>query len=240
MITPTVKVNQDDVKRLNKLLNTIADNTNRSMGSLVKQSAITALQSAAVATQPGTSASTKNLAQKFKYRPIVGMKSMHSIGQYFYKSIDTGKTFTSDNFISEPTLIKKHLRIVKYAFKAWSKKAKKWTFIPYFGTKSSGYDPEAKGGKIPSYGAAKVGWLKALRFFGKPENTDNNVKGRVSSVNMNLTGKNPFASIKNLVDYVSKIAPESARIGIQKATNRLEHVLLPKLSKEIQDKWNKS
>ena len=56
---------------------------------------------------------------------------------------------------------------------------------------------------------------------------------------MNLSGKNPFASITNLVEYVSKIAPDSARIGIQKATNRLEKVLLPKLSKELQDKWNK-
>ena len=239
MITPTVKVNQDDVKRLNKLLNFVADNTSRSMGSLVKQSAITAIQSAAVATKPGTQANTKSLAQKFKYRPIVGMKAMFSKGQYFYKSIDTGKTFTSDNFISEPTLIKKHLRIVKYAFKAWSKKQNKWSFIPYFGTKSSGYDPSAKGGKIPGYGAAKSGWLKALGLFGKAENTDNNVKGQVSKVNMNLSGKNPFASITNLVNYISKIAPDSARIGIQKATNRLEKVLLPKLSKEIQDKWNK-
>ena len=239
MITPTVKVNEDDIKRLNKLLNFVADNTNRSMGSLVKQSAITAIQSAAVATKPGTQANTKNLAQKFKYRPIVGMKAMFSKGQYFYKNIDSNKTFTSDNFISEPTLIKKHLRLVKYAFKAWSKKANKWILIPYFGTKSSGYDPETKGGKIPSYGAAKAGWLKALGFFGKPENTDSNIKSQVTKVNMNLTGKNPFAIITNLVEYASKINPESARIGIQKATNRLEKVLLPKLSKEIQDKWNK-
>ena len=240
MITPTVKVNEDDVKRLNKLLNFVADNTSRSMSSLVKQSAITAIQSAAVATKPGTQASTKGLAQKFKYRPIVGMKAMFAKGSYMYKSIDTDKIFVSDNFISEPTLIKRHLRLIKFAFKAWSKKANKWSFIPYFGSKTSGFDPSAKGGKIPGYGAAKSGWLKALRFFGKPENTADNVKGQVSSVNMNLTGKNPFASITNLVDYVSKIAPDSARIGIQKATNRLEHVLLPKLSKELQDKWNKS
>ena len=108
MINASAKVNQDDVKRLNKLLDFVKDNTNRSMSSLVKQSAITAIQSAAVATKPGTQANTKNLAQKFKYRPIVGMKAMFQKGSYFYKNIDTQKTFASDNFISEPTLIKRH------------------------------------------------------------------------------------------------------------------------------------
>jgi len=239
MITPTVTVNQDDVKKLNKLLNFVAENTSRNMGSLVKQSAITALQSAAVATKPGTTASVKSLAQKYKFRPIVGMKSMHSKGQYFYQNIDTNKTFTTNNFISEQTLISKHLRIIKYAFKAWSKKLNSWNLIPYFGTKTSGYDTTAKGGKIPGYGAAKSGWLKALGIFGKPDNSGGNVKSEVTKVDMNLSGKNPFASITNLVEYVSKIAPESARIGIAKATNRLEKVLIPKLSKELQDKWNK-
>jgi len=239
MIKPEIKVNQNDIKKLNNLLSFVAENTSRNMGSLVKQSAITAIQSAAVATKPGTSASTKSLAQKYKFRPIVGMKSMHSKGQYLYQNIDTNKTFTTNNFISDKTLISKRLKIIKYAFKAWSKKLNSWSFIPYFGSKTSGFDQEVKGGKIPGYGAAKSGWLKALGMFGKPENTDNNVKGQVSKVDMNLSGKNPFASITNLVDYVSKIAPESARIGIQKATNRLEKVLIPKLSKELQDKWNK-
>jgi hypothetical protein len=82
--------------------------------------------------------------------------------------------------------------------------------------------------------------LKALSAFGKPENLDGNLKRPVSKVSAKLTGKNPFALIQNLVAYISKTAPESARIGIEKATNRLEKVLIPKLSKELQDKWRNS
>jgi hypothetical protein len=208
------------------------------MGSLVKQSAITAIQSAAKATKPGDSASVKSLAMKYKLRPLFAIQSVLG-GKQMYQ-MPNGKTFQTENVISKKTQQAKGLRQIKKAFQAWSKKLNRWSFIPYLGSKAGKYDADAKGGRIPGYGAAKAGWLKALSVFGKPENLDGNLRRPVSKVSAQLTGKNPFAVIQNLVAYISKTAPESARIGVEKATNRLEKVLIPKLSKELQDKWRNS
>lgn len=238
MITPIVEVNQTDLNRLNKLLEFTAKHTSRNMGSLVKQSAITAIQSAAKATKPGEQASVKSLAMKYKLRPLFAVQSVLG-GKQMYQ-LPNGKTFQTENVISKNTQQKKGLRQIKRAFQAWSKKENRWSFIPYLGVKGGKYDADAKGGKIPGYGAAKAGWLKALGSFGKPENLDGNLKKPVSKVETQLSGKNPFALIQNLVAYISKTAPQSAQIGIQKATNRLEKVLIPKLSQELQDKWRNS
>jgi hypothetical protein len=128
------------------------------------------------------------------------------------------------------------MRIVR-AFKAWSKKLKRWTYLPYEGTKNT-FDADAKGGKIPGYGAAKAGWLKAYNFFGKPDNSGD-VKARrpVSRVTAQLSGSNPFAVIENLVEYVSITSPDSAQKGVNAAGHKIEKSVLPKLSGEIQAKW---
>ena len=238
MITPSIEISQPDLNRLNKLLTFTAEHTSRNMGSLVKQSAITAIQSAAKATKPGDAASVKSLALKYKLRPLFPIQSVLG-GKQMYQ-MSNGKTFQTENVISKKSQQAKGLKQIKKAFQSWSKKQNRWSFIPYLGEKNGKYDAGAKGGRIPGYGAAKAGWLKALSAFGKPENLDGNLKRPVSKVSAQLTGKNPFALIQNLVAYISKTAPESARIGIEKATNRLEKVLIPKLSKELQDKWRNS
>jgi hypothetical protein len=239
MITPAANVNQADLSRLNRLLDFTAQHTTRNMGSLVKQSALTAIQSAAKATAPGNSASIKALPLRFKLRPLFPIYNVLPAGEKMWAGANN-KTFSTSHKFSTKERVKKNIRLITKAFQFWDKKKKQWSFIPYLGSAAGKYDPNDKRGRIPGYAAAKAGWLKALAKFGKPDNTDDNLKRPVCDVQSQTTGPNPFAIITNLVDYIAKIAPNSAKIGVEKATNRLEKVLLPKLSQELQDKWRNS
>lgn len=210
-----LRANVTGARELESTLAHIASETGKSRADLNKQAMVFALQSATKATSPGAQSKVSTLAAKHKYRPIVGMKSQHAKGEYLYKS-DSGKLLGLSSMLSRRSLAKRGFTRVESAFKAWDKKAGSWKLRPYLGNKKSGFDPAAKGGKIPGYGAAKAGWIHALRKLGKSGDTGER-QGDYSDVRRGVES----LSVTNLVRYVGRTSPRAAEIGVQSAERRM-------------------
>ncbi len=100
--------------------------------------------------------------------------------------------------------------------------------------------------KTPKYrGAAKFGWWQQMRgFAGKPPKVVSDSSGKIKKIVGNLKTKKAYghlveAEVTNKVKYISKIAPDAARIGIRNAISRFEKTEKNKIAKQIQKGWKK-
>lgn len=211
-----IVANPEDVARFKRLLEKIAYESGKGMYDLVRQTMIMALQSSAKATKPGNASTVKGLAKKHKIRPI--LKS--SVKSGYYYELQDGKTFRSDKEIMPWTYgkvlqnVKRRLdRVIQW----WNKKQGGWDYAGY-----TGAPEQEKFLKIPHAGAGKVGWYGALQKLGKPagESGDNNA-GRISKVRVQRGNLEAGIEVTNMVDYVSKTSPESARAGLNAAEQRM-------------------
>lgn len=94
----------------------------------------------------------------------------------------------------------------------------------------------------PGKGLAKAAWTASLHKLGSRSGTippgvsrvsKQVAKVRETKENGNLIG----LTVTNDLDYVSKIAPMAAEIGIQKAGNRMEKLYLKKLDRSATRIW---
>jgi hypothetical protein len=127
---------------------------------------------------------------------------------------------------------KKGLRRLKKNIEIWDRKLRATRMVAYTGTAVGKYDKGSRIGRIPHYGAAKIGWLKALGRIptSKPQREEGDQwipSPRVETVkSKELYG----FTIENLVKYVSIISPEAAAIAMRKTANRMERIIEKKIA----------
>ena len=237
MFSFSAKIKTYDARRLESLLLFVVEHTNKKIGNMVKQSAILAIRSAAIATSPGSSNKVSKLEKQYRLRPILNKDKFGARSELFFYKRPDGEVFSSSFKLRPKTMKREGVIMAKKGFWAWSKLLNRWIVKPYWGTKTT-FDDSVKDGRIPSAGAAKAGWLKGLSFFGSFSDSGNfKSKQPMTAVKSALTGKKPFALISNLVSYVSKTSPDSALKGINAAGQAIKHKYIPQLSQELQNKW---
>jgi hypothetical protein len=218
-----------DIRKLGNTLDRVSRIMGKDVNELIKQTAIFSLQSATKATKPGSTSKVSKLPKKFRFRPLVKIPA--SFGFYYSRDGETVfKTKEKLNLRKAENAGIKALKGIKF----WNKKTKSFGYMPYIGEKR---DESDKRFKIPGAGAAKVGWLKALKKLNK----------KAIDVGTNRGGK-PFnrvfirqglIDITNLVKYASKTSPNAARVGLAKGARRLEKSWLPKVERRIERDWRK-
>jgi len=222
-----------DVAKIAKTIDRVGRVLKKDAGGLLKQTAIFAIQSATIATPPGVMSKVSKLPKKFRFRPLVRIPDDFG----FFYATESGTIFKTKSIISRSSARRRNLKRVFKGIKAFNRSQKSWSYIPYPGGKR---DESYKRFKIPFAGAAKVGWLSALkRLDNKPIDVgqDNYRSGKAYS---RVTVRRDLVEIINVVSYVSKIAPQSAAIGLNKDAKRLEHSWIPKIEKRIERDWNKN
>jgi hypothetical protein len=214
MIKPTVTVDRGSLADLERSLGFLAAKTRRSMKSLVKQASIMAITSAAKATKPGKGTKVSKMADKYKFRKLETMPSDENWYEYETQAGET-KVFRADQRLRK----RKGLRRFKKGVRVWHKRTKQWVFRPWKG-------PRVKSNKlfrIPHFGAAKAGWLQALRKFGRVGRSGG-FTTRLSRVQMSMNKADPSVAITNLVKYVILTSPMSGRRGVQAAAARMRNI----------------
>jgi len=94
--------------------------------------------------------------------------------------------------------------------------------------------------KVPRFkGAAKMGWWATVRQWGKKPPAAGSKLGRIAGrvaylVQTREKGTLVAAQAVNRVKYISRIAPDSGRIGLVKATNRIEAIYIKRVDRELE------
>jgi hypothetical protein len=230
-----VDFDQSEIDAINGVMKRIEKRGKMFGNQLILKTADIFIKSAAVATPPGRAGfvgeNKKGIPEKSKKRKVVTIsaKAQKSSGYVHYYDLRTGNTFKRPK--SKPLTAKeadsKNLVLVT-------------KFVEYINTKNGKkfYKPmpptqEAKTSKlrhIPTAGSAKLGWIGAARKLrgkirgGKSVNKSSSFKGVNKGVNTTIhkKGWNPFIFIQNNVDYMTKVAPMSARRGLRNATLIME------------------
>lgn len=228
-----MSVDEKQLAKLVRLMNKISKEGERSIFGVVKQTSILFTESAAKATKPGTKQRPSEMAQKHRFRKVVtisGRKQKQS-GLNHYYSLSNKKHFVS-KISYTPSKAKKIglMRVTKF-LDAIHRKTGKRLLIPFNPTKGK---PSKDDRKIPKAGAAKAGWLSSKNRITGKSGKVGDISAKVGSTKIKKRGLNPFIKMVNNVHYVSKSSPNSARIGLRKATNRLRKIELPKLDKKLQ------
>ena len=203
------------------------------MDELIKQTGVFAVQSAVKLTEPGNGSNLSKLPVKHRFRPLVRIPEGHG----YYYTRDGSTIFKVDKPINTRLKRNQGVKRVTKGIKNWSKKQRRFTYIPYIGTKRDTSDPRFK---IPFAGAAKAGWLKALPKLGNAKSIDigNNKRGgkRYSKVRKSRG----FLEIHNMVSYVSKTSPNAARGAVRKASNRMRKIWIPKVERRVARDWRRA
>ena len=222
-----------DIRKLSKTFDRMSIVLGRDRESLIKQTAIFAVQSAVKATGPGKSGKVSKLPKKFKFRPLVKIPETSG---YFYTQ-DGENIFRT----SQPINVKakrnkdRGIKRITKGIKMWNKKTKGFTYLPYIGAKR---DESDRRFKIPFAGSAKVGWLKSLNKLDKKP-VDIGENKRSSKRFGRVTRRPGLIEIVNLVSYAAKISPQSARIGLAKASRRLDKIMQA-AERNIERDWRKT
>ena len=221
----------NDVLRLNKLLDNVERVLKKDSDGLVLQTAVFALTSATKVTKPGDKSKISRMPKKFRFRPLVKMPD--SAG-FYYVTMD-GTIFKNDSQISRKSMNRRKLKRVTKGIKVFNKKQRGFTYIPWIGTK----DESDKKFKIPFAGAAKAGFLNGLKRLDKKP-VDLAETGRSRKRYTRVTRRHGFVEIINLVAYAAKTSPGADRVGLHKATNRLEKTWIPRIERRIERDWQKN
>lgn len=245
------EIDPRDIERIKRAVERGAKELNRSSVNLVRQAAIFAIQSAAKETGPDRASSPSKMKIAHKFRRIVSYKNIGYFStalqrhvkdyRYGYKTA-AGKTklFPADKPISPKTLEKRGLRELKRNIEVWDRRKRATLMIPYLGTATTKYDKESKVGKIPHYGAAKVGWLKALgRLPGGKPFTESGAEWIPSPRVESRKSEDTYElEIENMTSYVQKISPNAAAIAMHKTANRMEKIIEIEINRmEKKLKW---
>lgn len=228
-----VNVDQRQVVKLQRVLKRIEKTGKKSMFEAIRQTAIFFTQSASKATKPGTKANPSEMAQKHKLRKVITISSrkQKTAGINHYYNMATKKFFVSKSYLTPSRLkAKGWMRVTKF-LDAINRKTGKRILLPHNPTKGK---PSKKDRRIPKAGAGKAGWIGSRNKLLGKNGKVGDISKNVSALKVRKTGDNPFIQMINNVDYVAKTSPESARIGLKKATNRLRRVSFPRVKKDIE------
>jgi hypothetical protein len=211
----SAEIPSSEIEKLAQVINIIERDLGKSSASILRQSMIFAVQSAAKATEPGRAGTPSKLPDKYKYRPITKYQPETPL----YINDDTGFTFES---AKRPK--GRNIRKITRAWEFWNKAKGKMDHKPYKGTGKAKYDKENRFSKIPHAGAAKAGWLKALNRLPKaPGYSDTGAStGKAQPIVQEIhSGEMHQILVENIVRYIGKTSPNAANIGLANATNRM-------------------
>jgi hypothetical protein len=228
-----MSVDQKQLNRLVRLINKIEKTGQNSIFETIKQTSIFFAESASKETAPGKKQKPREMAQKHKFRKVVTIsaRKQKQSGLNHYFNLSTKKHFVSKAYYTPSRAQKMGLVRATKFLDAINRKTGKRMLLAHNPTKGK---PSKRDRRIPFAGAGKWGWLSSkMKLNGKSGKTGN-ISSKVGVVKVRKSGKNPFIKMINNVKYVSKTSPNSARIGLRKATNRLRRVYFPKLDKKIQ------
>ena len=231
-------INQYDRERLKRTLNDIWMNTNKMLPDLVKQTTYWALISATKATEPGTKSRVSKLQQKYKIRPVVTVKQGLFYGNTRIYMKEDGSTFGSkkSKMIPKSSREKHGLKLIKKGYKKWDKKRKGFVVAPYFKEKRDKSDKQLQ---IPHAGAAKYGWLGGVKKIGYDkggwdvDRLDSEIKRKSNVVTKRNAIDEVSISVDNIIDYITKTSPSSAKVGLFRATNKMRGIYKKALNKAI-------
>lgn len=228
-----MSVDQKQLNKLIRVMNKIEAKGKNSIFETIKQTARFFTTSAAKETRPGTKSNPKDMAQKHRLRKVVTISSRKQVqsGLNHYYSLSNKKHFVSKvNYTPSKARKMGIMRVTKF-LDAIHRKTGKRLLLPFNPTKGK---PSKKDRKIPKAGSAKAGWLSSKNRLDGKSGKVGDISAKVGSTKIRKRGFNPFIKMTNNVHYVSKSSPNSARIGLRKATNRLRRFHFPKLDKKIQ------
>ena len=230
----SAEIDPADLAKLRRTVEEAASKLKLSTRDLIRQSAIFAIQSAARETGPGKAASPSKLAVKYKYREIV-KGTPGPLNWFRYRHLRDGWdiVFQTANDISLGTQQKRGLKKLTRSVRVWSKKQRQFVLRIYSGTATGKYDKESRIGRIPHYGAAKAGWLKALgRLPGsKPLKSEGDQWVPNPRISVEQSRDTYGLTIENLVRYVDKISPKASAVAMKKTANRMEYFYRKKIER---------
>lgn len=206
----TIDIPQSEIDRLKTVLDKISGELKKSSASIIRQSMIFAVVSAAKETHPTRTKLPSKLPLKYRYRPIA--RPPVEIWQSSDGEIING---------SRPQ--KGKWRKITRAIQIWDKRDGGFSYLPYFGKATGKYDKELKIAMIPHAGAAKAGWLKALNRLPSSRETFSDAStGSLQPIVTETTSQNMHAIIvENIVRYIGITSPNAAARGLQSATNKM-------------------
>jgi len=202
---------------------------------LIKATANKFITSATVATKPGSKGkiSGNSLPAKARLRPIVTLtkKTQKQKGKFYYYNTKDNNIRVLSQYITPKKADKQGLFQITKFFEAISRKTGKPYYIPI---KPGDDRNSSKKRRIPKAGAGKAGWLGHRKNIdGKGSTGMRGISSKVAKTNVQKKITDPFIEMINNVRYISKIAPNSARIGLQKAGRALEQQYLPKAERVL-------
>jgi len=235
-----VTINQSELdmelRLLQSRISRVSDILGKDKNEMIKQVAIFSTRSAAIRTAPGEKSNPSKLAKKYKFRPLV--KIPESFG-YFYTA-DGENIFRVDKPISMRKKRNKErgIKRVTKGIKIWNKKQRRFTYLPYIGTK---VDTTDRRFKIPYAGAGKAGWVKTLLQIDQKakESIDTDLKKGLKRYGT-LIQRDGIIVITNNVSYVSKTSPRSAVEGLRKGSNKFNGMYKKRIERRIDKNWRKA
>jgi len=208
---------------------------------LIKETSVLFAISASKATPKGRNsllAGADKLPAKAKFRKVVRMsqKAQNNRGKFFYINTHTNKIVSSTKVFKLKERRRRNLEPITKFLEAYDTRSGKPYYIPL---KPHQDETDVKYGKIPKAGSGKFGWIRALAKLKNKSVNTGDISNRVNATRIVKKSENPFIKMTNNVKYISKIAPSSAKIGIQKASRALEQKFLPKAERLIQKEIKK-
>ncbi len=196
---------------------------------LVRQASNKFITSATVATKPvgRGKISGKSLPKKSRERKVVtiGRSKQKSAQRNVYFNLKTANIFTiKKSFTPMQADRRGFVRITKF-FEAINRKTGKFYYIPISPAEDK---RSSKKRFIPNAGATKAGWLAARsKLNARGEKGLRGISKRVNTTKFKK-GVDAFVEMTNNIRWITRVSPNSARIGLDKATRALEQQFLPK------------
>ena len=191
--------------------------TGQSMAKMLRGISIFATQSAVKLTPPGKS-NYQRMAKKYRVRRTVAAGKRGSATFWYVKR--NGQMFSTQKRISKKERDKRGLEQVKKMMQYWDKSNNRWSFTPVNPrTKKPNTRFFRSGLRIPGAGAAKSGWIHALRVAtGKRLESTGGIRSVIG------TGKLSKSRLvlQNNIRYGQKIASSVPKQAEQLAWKRIK------------------
>ena len=196
---------------------------------LIRYTANAFITSATVATKPtgkgkisGNALPAKNRIRK---KVVIGVAKQRSMGKTFIYNHYNGKIERYNKFIPTKRLKREGFKRITTFYEAINTKNGKMYYVPLPPNHSAKNNKQRL---IPNAGVTKAGWLAGRSKLGLKG--EKGLRTNTSRVNYSKQhrGTDPYILMVNKVKWINKVSPNSARIGLSKATKQLERVFLPK------------
>ncbi len=230
----SITIDQSQLRELDKVMKKVEWWGKREGENLVKEASNKFITSATVATAPTGRGkiSGSSLPKKSRERPVVtiGTAKQKASRRNVYFNLKTGNILTiKKSFTPKHADKKGFVRITKF-FEAINRKNGTKYYIPI----SPAEDKKtSKARLIPKAGATKAGWLAArAKLNAKGESGLRGVSSKVNTTRFKK-GIDAFILMINNIKWLTKVSPNSARIGLDKATRALEQQFLPEAERRV-------